>query len=179
MSIQVTPFESKILDYTFKEIGKAELLNYRADVVELYRDLINHLRNSPIFYHCKYFLPIENRFADFLSDNMRVFAVFDGNKLIGMVNAALPDKGFAIDDKEAMSLGDLFVAPEYRRKGIGIALLDFANNELKESEIKRIFVTHGTINPTARGFWDKFFQNYSFTMTRQIDPNMLGIINPV
>ena len=47
------------------------------------------------------------------------------------------------------------------------------------TEIKRIYVTHGTINPTARGFWDKYFSNYSYTMTREIDPNMLGVIHRV
>ena len=66
------------------------------DVIELYRNLINHLRINPIFYYCKYFLPIEDRFEDSLSDNIRVFAVFDGSKLIGMVNTEPPDKGFAI-----------------------------------------------------------------------------------
>ena len=173
------PVEARTCKYTFKEINRTELLNHKFDVIELYRNLINHLRVSPVFYNCKYFLPIEDRFEDFLSDNMRVFAVFDGGKLIGMVNAEPPDKGFAIEDTDAMSLGDLFVASLYRRNGIGVALLNYANNELLKSGIERIFVTHGTINPTARGFWDKYFTNYSYTMTRQIDPDMLGFIKSV
>lgn len=174
-----TPILSKSVDYEFREIDKSELSKYKLDVIELYRNLINHLRVSPVFYHCKYFLPIEDRFEDFLSDSMRMFAVFDGNKLIGMVNAEPPDNGFTIEDKEAVGLIDLLVAHEYRRNGIGVALLDFANQELKKSGVKRIFVTHGTINPTARGFWDKYFTNYSYTMMRQIDPDMLGVIQSV
>lgn len=173
------PIESNKFNYTFKEINKEELLTYKHDVIELYRSLINHLRVSPVFYHCKYFLPIEDRFEVFLSDNIRVFSVFDGNRLIGMVNAEPPDNDFAINDIEAMSLGDLFIAPAYRRNGIGVALLEYANNELKKGGINRIFVTHGTINPTARSFWDRYFMNYSYTMTREIDPDMLGVIKPV
>ena len=175
----LTPIDSKNVNYTFNEISKADLLSYRSDVIEMYRNLINHLRVSPVFYHCKYFMPIEDKFMDFISDNIRVFAVFNDGKLIGMVISEPPDKGFAIEDSDAMSLSDLFVKSDYRRQNIGAALLAFANDELRKSGIKRIFVTHGTINTTARGFWDRYFTNYSFTMIRQIDPNMLGIIQPI
>jgi hypothetical protein len=41
-------------------------------------------------------------------------------------------------------------------QGIAKALLRFANDELRESNIERLFVTHGTINPTARNFWDRY-----------------------
>ena len=173
------PVQSKPVAYDFREIDKSTLLNYNHEVTELYRDLINHLRVSPVFYHCKYFLPVEDRFEDLLSNNIRVFSVFDGDIFIGMVNAESPDKGFAIEDLNAMSLGDLFIAPPYRGKGIASALLNFANGELKKAETKRIFVTHGTINPNARGFWDKYFSNYSYTMNRKIDPDMLGVIQSV
>ena len=73
-------------------------------------------------------------------------------------------------------LGDMFVKPDYRGKGVAGALLAFANNELHNGGVKRIFVTHGTINPTARGFWHRYFTNYSYTMTRMIDSDMLGEI---
>ena len=58
-------------------------------------------------------------------------------------------------------------------------LLKFANDELKKDGIERLFVVHGTTNPTARGFWDKHFTNYSYMMTRRIDPDMLGDIQAV
>ena len=173
------PVQFKPVAYVFREIDKSTLMNYKHEVIELYRELINHLRVSPVFYHCKYFMPIENRFEDFLSDNIRVFSVFDGNILIGMVSAEYPDRGFAIEDSNAMSLGDLFVAPSYRGQGIASALLNYANSELKKEGTRRIFVTHGTINPNARGFWDKYFSNYSYTMNRKIDPDMLGVLQSV
>ena len=59
------------------------------------------------------------------------------------------------------------------------ALLQFACRSLARDGVRRLFVTHGTINPTARGFWDRYFANYAFTMTRRIDPTMLGVIPPV
>ena len=45
---------------------------------------------------------------------------------------------------------------------------------LQKDGVERLFVTHGTINPNARGFWDKYFMNYSYTLTRVIDSDMLG-----
>jgi GNAT superfamily N-acetyltransferase len=165
--------------YSFKELGKKELINYKGEIIELYRGLINHLRGSPIFYHGRNFLPVEKRFDDFLKDDIRIFAVFDGNRLIGMMDAEPVDDGFAKDDIEALDMSDVFIEPAYRGNGIAATLLKYANDELKSSGTRRLFVTHGTINPTANGFWDKYFTNYYYSMTRSIDPEMLGKIKPV
>jgi GNAT superfamily N-acetyltransferase len=165
--------------YSFREVGKKELINHKHEIIELYRGLINHLRVSPVFYHGRNFLPIEKRFDDFLKEDMRIFAVFDGNRLVGMIDSEPIDIGFTTDDAEALGMGDIFIEPAYRGSGIATALLKFANDELKSKGVKRLFVTHGTINPTARAFWDKYFTNFSYSMTRRIDPDMLGIIKPV
>ena len=113
-----TSINAKSLDYTFKEIDKTELLYYKDDVISFYRNLINHLRASPIFYPCSEFLPIEERFNDFLSDNIRIFSVFDQSKLVGMVASEPPDIEIAMENNHAMSLGDLFVATKYRSQRI-------------------------------------------------------------
>lgn len=173
-----TSVNAKAVNFIFKELNKVELIkHYRFDVIEIYRNLINHLRASPIFYPCNEFMPIEDRSDDFLSDNIRVFAVLDGDKLVGMVCAEPPDKNFTVEDLQAVNMTDLFVIPDYRRHGIAAALLEFANNELRKSDTERIFVTHGTVNPTARGFWGSYFTNYSYTLSRQINHNMLGKID--
>lgn len=166
-------------DFIFAELDKTQVLEYRTDVIELYRNLINHLRVSPIFYHCNGFLPIEDRFEDFLSEDMRIFAAFHNNQLVGMIDSEPTDIEFAQTDAQAIGMGDVFIKSNYRGRGLGAALLAFANNKIKESGIERVFVTHGTINPTARGFWDKYFVNYAYTMTRKIDPEMLGIIKEI
>lgn len=175
-----SPIEAEIPEkYSLREVGKKELINYKHEIIELHRGLINHLRMSPVFYHCRNFLPIENRFDDFLKEDIRIFALFDGNRLVGMIDSGPVDYGFAVDDAEALSMGDIFIEPDYRELGLAAALLKFANDELKTAGVRRLFVTHGTINPTARGFWDKYFTNYSYSMTRRIDPDMLGKIKPV
>jgi GNAT superfamily N-acetyltransferase len=175
-----SPIEVEIPEtYSFREVGKQELLRHKDEIIGLYRGLINHLRVSPVFYHCRNFLPIENRFDDFLNDNIRVFGLFDGQRLVGMIDSGPADSGFNRDDVAACNMGDVFLEPAYRESGLAAALLKFANDELKHDGIKRLFVTHGTINPAAGGFWDKYFTNYSYSMTRVIDANMLGIIKPL
>lgn len=165
--------------YFFTELAKSQVLEYSNDVIELYRNLINHLRVSPIFYPCNEFLPIEDRFKDFLSDDMRIFAAFHDNQLIGMIDSEPTDIELAKCDSKAIGMGDVFIKSNYRGRGLGAALLAFANNRIKESGIDRVFVTHGTVNPTARGFWDKYFTNYAYTITREIDPYMLGSIRVI
>lgn len=174
------PFElSKRQDYIYKELNKEELNYYKSEIMELYRGLINHLRMSPVFYHCRYFLPLEDRFDDFLTDEMRIFAAFDGDRLIGIIDSEPGGDAFITGCKDTVCMGDVFLNPAYRGMGIATQMLKYANDKLRESGIKTICVTHGTINPTARGFWDKYFENYSYTMTRQIDRNMLGIIERI
>lgn len=171
--------ESKETAYIYKEVQQDELGKYEGDIIELYRMLINHLRRSPIFYHCNDFLPIEDRFNDYLSNDIRIFAVFDDESLIGIVSAEPPDCEFSVGDDEAKSLSDVIIKNSYRGQGIAAALLRFVNEEMKKSGIKRLYVTHGTINPTARNFWDNYFVNYSYLMSREIDSNMLGVIKSV
>ena len=166
-------------DLIFTELDRTQILEYRTDVIELYRNLINHLRISPVFYHCNEFLPIEDRFEDLLSEDIRIFAAFHNNQLIGLIGTEQTDIEFAKTDSKAIGMGVVFIKPNYRGQGVGAALLAFANNKIKESGIDRVFVTHGTINPTARGFWDKHFSNYAYTMTRRVDPAMLGIIKAI
>lgn len=102
--------------YSFREVGKKELINYKQEIIELYRSLINHLRMSPVFYHCRYFLPIENRFEDFLSDAIRVFAAFDGNKLVGMIDSEQPDNGFCHKRHGSKEHGGCFCQISLSRK---------------------------------------------------------------
>jgi GNAT superfamily N-acetyltransferase len=174
------PIESKTTDrFTYREVSKNELANYKSDIVELYRDLVNHLRVSPVFHHCRHLLPLEARFDDFLSENLRLFAAFEGNCLVGMIDSEPVDIALFAHDSEALCMGDVFVKPSYRGEGVAAELLRFANDELKKDGVKRLLVTHGTINPNARGFWDKYFMNYSYTMTRKIDADMLGQIERI
>jgi hypothetical protein len=117
-----TPIEAKMHGKnSFREIGTKDLIKHKQEIIELYRGLINHLLASPVFYHCRNFLPVENRFDDFLKDTMRISAVFEGTTLIGMVDSEPIDCGFATDDTEALSIGDIFLEPTYRGYGIAAA----------------------------------------------------------
>jgi GNAT superfamily N-acetyltransferase len=166
----------KLFDYSFRELTKTELLTHRVEVMALYRYLINHLRASPVFYHCRYFLPLEDRFEDFMSDEMRFFSVFHNDKLVGMIDSEAVNLNQFNGDIHPIGLGDISINPSYHGMGIAKALLSFTNSKLKDDGYDRILVTHGTINPAARGFWGKYFKNYTYTMTRKIDKDMLGII---
>lgn len=136
--------------YRFQEVRKEELPRHREVIIGLYRSLLDHLRSSPVFYHCRWFLPVEDRFEDFLEEGLRVFAVFDGEQLIGMISAEQGDGTLSESDRADMGMGDVFILPEHRGQGLSAALLGFAGDRLRESGAKRLYVTHGTINPAAR-----------------------------
>jgi hypothetical protein len=62
-----------------------ELRTYRTDILALYRQLINHLRYSPVFYHGRPFPLIKNRLHDYETEGTAFYAAFDGTKMIGMM----------------------------------------------------------------------------------------------
>lgn len=49
------------------------------------------------------------------------------------------------------------------------SMLKYVSDILSQEGIHRLWVEHGTANPNARGFWNKYFTSYSYTMVRDIE----------
>lgn len=43
------------------------------------------------------------------------------------------------------------------------------SNSLRNQGLNYLWVEHGTANPNARGFWNKYFITYCYTMIRYMD----------
>lgn len=68
-----------------------------------------------------------------------------------------------------MNVADLYIKPEFREYNITTCLLLFVNNALNKEGMNRLWVEHGTTNPTAQRFWGKYFKHFTYTLTRKID----------
>ena len=48
-------------------------------------------------------------------------------------------------------------------------MLDYVSDILAKADAHRLWVENGTANPNARGFWNKYFTTYGYTMIRDIE----------
>lgn len=150
-----------------RELSKKEILNRKAELLRLYRLLVKHLQESPVFYPGKEFT--EDVYLNYiLGGTTRMFAAFDGDTIIGIIDASIDYGCFLLNSNDIFNVGDIYLEKAYRGKKIAELLLRYVNNTLREDGVKKIWVEHGTANPNARGFWDKYLKNYTYTLVRDI-----------
>lgn len=149
-------------------LSRDEINERWPEVWSMLKKLINHLKKSPVFYRGNEFT--EEVYKEYLLDEATtLFAVLDNEEIIGIIDANADGSSFITNDKMIFNVGDIYVSEEYRGKGIAQQLLQYANDYLKNQGVSRLWVEHGTANPNARGFWDKYFEPYIYTMIREIE----------
>lgn len=105
--------------------------------------------------------------------NTRLFVASDEGDIVGILDASCDGNCFANSDKYTMNVGDLYLKSAYRGKNIAQELLQYVSNVLKNENYKRLWVEHGTTNPNAQRFWDRYFSRFTYTLTRNIDERIV------
>lgn len=155
-----------------KEISNPEILDRKEQILKLYGLLVKHLQQSPVFYPGKEFTD-EIYMQYILCDTTRMFAAFDGEEIIGIMDASIDKECFLLNSDKIYNVGDIYVEEAYRGKSAAQSILQYANNILKEEGAEKLWVEHGTANPNAAGFWDKYFENFTYTFVRDV----INIVN--
>ena len=156
----------------YKELTKNEIKKDAYQLIALWRELVKHLQSSPTYYLGAEFTD-EVYLDHILNEDTRLFVAKDQDRIIGIVDCSKDGNHFATQDEETMNIGDLYVVKSYRGKQIAQSLLQYASDELKKSGCLRLWVEHGTTNPTALRFWDRYFSRYTVTLTRHIDERVV------
>ena len=63
----------------------------------------------------------------------------------------------------------MYVNEEYRKDGVGRALVSCLSKTLEKEGAEFLGVDYETLNPTALRFWTKFFSPYTYSFHRRID----------
>jgi GNAT superfamily N-acetyltransferase len=129
--------------------------------------LISHLGNSPIFM--TYPPKSEEEFLGGISESTRFFAAKVNGESIAYIKIDLEGENFACEDNGMMNICGAYCLPEYRGNGISNNLLSFLVTTLKLEGYTRLGVDFESFNPTARGFWLKYFTPYTNSVVRRID----------
>ena len=158
----------------FEELSKGEITNNLEQLLAMWRKLANHLQMSPTYYLGEEFT--DDVYWNHINDeNTRLFVARDGNKIIGIMDSSIGGNNFANNDEGTVNIGDLYIEESYRGQNIAQEFLQYVSNVLISDGYKRLWVEHGTTNPTAQHFWDRYFSRFTYTLTRNIDERVLKL----
>lgn len=151
----------------YREMDKQEMELRWCKVWELLRQLIDHLKESPVFYPGNEFT--EEVYREFFFDTQtRVFVAEKNQKLLGLIETNTSGNDVITMEEHCYNIGEAYVKPEYRGTQISKELITYASAMVKEQGARQMWVEHGTANPQARGFWGKYFSTYCYSMIREI-----------
>ena len=151
-------------EYEFVELTKEESFL----VYPLYFALHRHYCASPFFMNRE----PETRDAFIASsrqDDGRYFVAKHNNKICAFLKISSCGETFAAMGKNYRHIRGAYCLPEHRGKGVYQNLLNYAIAILKREGHTRLGVNFESFNPTARGFWLKYFTAYTYSMVRRID----------
>ena len=156
-------------DYVIKTLSKAETEEHWDEIWTLTKAIVEHLKQAPVFYPGHEFT--EQVYKEFFMDpgtNLHV-AFSRENKMIGMIESNSESDELAFQSTRSVNAGEIYVIPEYRGSALAGDLLRYAADYEKEKGAEYLWVGHGTANPNARGFWNKYFNTYQYQLVRKIE----------
>lgn len=158
--IITTPCEN----YTFFELTPNEIM----EVLPLENKLNESYINSPFFMSREK----ENE-AEFLTtyehfQSIYFTAKYEG-QIVAFIRAELDGENFICGTPGYLHVKGAYCLPEHRGKGLNKQLLSMLIQKLKTKGYTRLGVDFESLNPTAYGFWPKYFDAYTHSVVRRID----------
>ncbi len=155
-------------DYDFAELPKAECHFFYPLYLALYR----HYCESPFFMNRKPETQ-EEFIVSSMPEDVRYFAARQNGKICAYLKIAASGETFAAAGNTYRHIRGAYCLPEHRGKGVYQNLLNFAISALKREGYTRLGVDFESFNPTARGFWLKYFTAYTNGVVRRIDERII------
>ncbi len=99
----------------------------------------------------------------------RLFAAMAEGQVIAFIEVDGDGENFVTEHPGMLNICGAYCLPAWRGKGVSQALLDHVLMTLQAEGTAWLGVDYETMNPTAAGFWEKYFQPYTASLTRRID----------
>ncbi|MEA4833151.1 MAG: GNAT family N-acetyltransferase [Oscillospiraceae bacterium] len=101
------------------------------------------------------------------------FVAKNNDRIVAYIRAELDGETFICDTPGYIHVKGAYCLQEHRGKGLNQKLLSLLIQKFKTS-YTRLGVDYESINPTAYGFWRKYFTAYTHSVVRRIDENVLN-----
>ena len=135
--------------------------------------LSEHLTQSPMFMRYaedKIEDGHEYKFAEWqIREKYRYFVARDEGKIIAYVKIHDEGENFIGDVDNMKHIHGAYCFPEYRGQGIIQKILNFIIKKLRNENNQLLGVDFESFNPTASGFWMKYFTEYTHSVVRRVD----------
>lgn len=156
--------------YDFSELPKDDFsLVYPLDA-----ELNRHFCESPVFMSRRHETP-EEFMNSSLQEGARYFVAKHNGELCSFLKITASGETFAAAGDGYRHISGAYCLPEHRGKGVNQNLLNFTISVLKAEGCTRLGVDFESFNPTARGFWLKYFTAYTHGVVRRIDERILQL----
>ena len=134
---------------------------------------VEHLGNSPCFMRSN---PDETKswLERAETRDSRVFTAMLKDEPIAYIEITSGGETFVSEVRDMMNICGAFCMAEYRGTGVTQGLLNHIIATLKAEGFVRLGVDFESFNPTANGFWMKYFTAYTNSVVRRIDECALG-----
>ena len=166
---EITDYPYQFNDtYTIKALEKDEIERRWDEIWTLTDAIVKHLKQAPVFYPGYEFT--EQVYKEFFMDSETnlYIALSKDDKIIGMIESNSESDVFAFHGTKSVNVGEIYVMPKYRGSSLSKDLLQFVIEHEKQKDARYLWVGHGTANPNARGFWNKYFKTYQYELVRTI-----------
>ena len=167
--LEITDYPYQFNDtYTIRTLEKDEIERRWDEIWTLTDAIIKHLKQAPVFYPGHEFT--EQVYKEFFMDsetNLHI-ALSKDDEIIGMIESNSESDVFAFHSTKSVNVGEIYVMPKYRGSSLSKDLLQFVIEHEKQKDARYLWVGHGTANPNARGFWNKYFKTYQYELVRTI-----------
>lgn len=150
--------------YDFAELSKAECHS----VYPLHLALYRHYCESPFFMNRKPETQ-EEFMVSSMQEGERYFVAKQNGRLCAFLKISDSGETFVAMGNTYRHIRGAYCLPEHRGKGVYQNLLNFTISTLKREGYTRLGVNFESFNPTARGFWLKYFTAYTNSVVRRID----------
>lgn len=104
----------------------------------------------------------------------RIFVAETAGKPIGFLETMDAGENFATEVVNMKNICGAYCLSDHRGSGVMQNLLNFLIRTLKEEGNTRLGVDFESFNPTAYGFWLKYFTAYTHGVVRRIDENAVN-----
>lgn len=149
----------------FRELPTLEV----GRIVPLKNQLIRHLHATPSFIPLYFQVDEKQLLEETLEKDSRFFIAEIDGEVVAFIEIMGSGENFACDAADMMNICGAYAVTKIRGSGIFTGLFSYLMDVLAEEGYKRCGVDFESFNPTASGFWLKYFTPYTYSVTRRID----------
>lgn len=154
------------ISFTELPVGEAK------QVRELRRKLSWHMGES-----CCFMYTTDEEFEEWIkrreNNGSRIFVAKDKELQVAFVEICEEAETFVAELPMVKNICGAFCLSEYRGRQIYQNLINYVITKLGAEGYQYLGVDYESFNPTAQQFWTKYFEPYTYSVTRRIDEGVL------